>query len=212
MNLFDRACADNPKIFRNDGEVLFCLMCDDKVNAKQMSQVTQHLQTTKHLGNVQRKSKATGNKVQTLLTAIPSQVETQSASNFAMDLTNAFLKSNIALHKIRHPAIKEFIEKHTKFGAPTEYTLRDKCLPKLFDETIEQMKKIAAGKYIWVSIDETTDTEQRAVANFVFGVLGEPDRCYLFNSKVLEATNNYTVSAFLDECVNELSEFQRIRF
>lgn len=146
--LFDLVCADNPKIFRNDGEVLFCLMCDDKVNASQISQVTQHIQTTKHLANVQRKTKTTNTKVQTLLTAMPSQAENQSASNFAMDLTNAFLKSNIALHKITNPAMKEFIEKHTKFAAPTEWTLRNKCVPQLFDETIEQMKRIAAGKYL----------------------------------------------------------------
>lgn len=110
------------------------------------------------------------------------------------------------MHKITNPAIVDFIEKYTKFSAPSETTLRRKCVPKLFDETIERMKQIAANKYLWVSIDETTDVEQRYVANSVFGVLGEPDRCYLFATKVLDATNHNTVAAFFDECVNELSE------
>lgn len=139
--LLERACEAHPKVFRHDGEVLFCLMCDDIVNASQISQVTQHLQTAKHLGNVQRKEKTANPKVQALLSTLPSQTENQSASNFAMDSTNAFLKSNIALHKIANPAMAEFIEKHTKFAAPSETTLRRKYVSKLFDETIERMKK-----------------------------------------------------------------------
>lgn len=43
-----------------------------------------------------------------------------------------------------------------------------------------------------MSIDESTDSEKRFVANFVFGVLGvenERDRNHLFTAKVMEATN-----------------------
>lgn len=72
------------------------------------------------------------------------------------------------------------------------------------------MKQIAADQYIWVSIDETTDCEQRAVANFVFGILGvekERSQSYLFASHVLEgAVNSSTVAQFLDESINQLSK------
>lgn len=121
-----------------------------------------------------------------------------------MDLTRAFLNSNIALHKITNASIVQFIEKYTKFAAPTERTLRRNYVPALYDECINRMKEIAAGQKIWVSIDETTDCEQRYIANFVFGVLGQPDRCYLFAIKQLEATNSSTVATFFDESVSAL--------
>lgn len=68
------------------------------------------------------------------------------------------------------------------------------------------MKQIAADKYIWASIDETTDTEQRCIANFVFGVLVEPDRCYLFASQPLEATNSHLIASFYDATINDLGD------
>ena len=62
-----------------------------------------------------------------------------------------------------------------KLAAQPERTLCRKCVPKLFDDL--------------VSLDETTDVKQR---------------CCLFATKVLEATNSNIIAAFLDECVNEL--------
>lgn len=203
---FQRMSEAYPNTFKYDDKVLFCLICDETVNAKQSSQVNQHIQTGKHAANFRRKNKNSDLKTQQLLSTLPSPAENRSASEFAMDLTRAFLKSNIALHKITNPSVVEFIEKYTKFSAPNITTLRRKCVPELYNECIEQMKKIAAGKYLWVSLDETTDSEQRCVANFVFGVLGEPDRCYLFASKIMDATNSNTIAAFFDETINELSE------
>lgn len=71
------------------------------------------------------------------------------------------------------------------------------------------MKRIADGKYIWASMDESTDSEDRFVANFIFGILGderEQGRCYLFASEVLTSVNSSTMATFFDECVNLLSE------
>lgn len=85
--------------------------------------------------------------------------------------------------------------------------MRNKYLPQLYDETVEKMKQIATSQYIWVSLDETTDCEQRYVTKFVFGVLGverEYSRSYLFAAKVLEVVNHKTIAAFFDECINEL--------
>lgn len=90
----------------------------------------------------------------------------------------------------------------------SESTLRTKYLPIFYDECIEKMKMIAAGNFIWISVDESTDSEQRLVANFVFGELNverERGRSYLFASQVLEATNSSTVATFFDECIAQLS-------
>lgn len=94
-----------------------------------------------------------------------------------MDLTKTFIESNIPLHTIRQPSMVKFLEIHTKYGVPSESTLR-KCIPKIYNECMNKMKGIAANKYLWVSIDETTDSEERYVANFIFGVLGV-DRSYV---------------------------------
>lgn len=106
----------------------------------------------------------------------------------------------------------EFLEKHTEFAVPSEKKLRDSCVPLIFDEYIGKMRAIAAGNYIWISIDETTDCEQRYVINFVFGVLGlerERGKSYLFSSAVLEAANHSTIATFFDDTVNDLSEWKQ---
>lgn len=162
-SILETAFIIHTNIFRHYGSVLFCLVCDENVNAKQSSQIAQLLHTAKHIGNLKRKTK--GTKTQSLLTTFQTPAENSSASEFAMDLSRAFLESNIAL----------------------------------------RMKRIAAGKYLWVSIDETTDVEQRYIANLIFGIIGESGRSYLFASKVLDATNSNTIASFFDQSINELN-------
>lgn len=207
---YRRMAKEYPGTFRSDDSVLFCLLCDSNVNAKQLCQIKQHLETTKHLDSVERKGKGAANKSQTLLTTLQETTDqNRNSSQFAMDLTKSFLEANIPLHKISHPSIVKFVEKHTKYAAPSETTLRTKYLPVLYNECIERMKKIAFENYIWISIDESTDCQQRFVANFVFGVLGveqERGRCYLFASTVLQAANSSTIATFFDESLKELGQ------
>lgn len=197
-------------VFRSDDSVLFCLVCNDKVNARQMSQVTQHLKTIEHLNAIKRRERNGVSNSQSLLTAFNENSDpNRKTSEFAMDLATCFLKANIPLYKIRNPNIVNFFEKHTKHAVPSEYVLRSKCLPLIYEKCLEKMKGIAAEQYIWISVDESTDSEQRFVANFVFGVLGvesERGRSYLFSSIVLDAVNHSTVATFVDESLKELSE------
>lgn len=150
------------------------------------------------------------NQNQALLTNMSELVDkSQSTSALSMELTACFAQTNIPLHKIRHPAMISFIEKHTKYAAPSEFTLRNKCLPQIYDEVVKKLKTIAENKYIWVSLDETTDCENRYVANFVFGVLDvekEYGHSYLFSSAVLEKVNNVTIARFFDEAINDLGK------
>lgn len=207
---FKRMANTYPNEFRADDSVLFCKMCDIAVTASQKSQVEQHRKTGKHVSSITRKNKTGDNKNQTLLTTMKNDIADtdRNAVEFQKDLTKAFAQANIPFHKITHPAIKELFEKHTKkYALPSVFTLRNKYLPQLFDETVTKMKQIAADQFIWVSLDESTDCEQRYVVNFVFGVMGvmkEFGRSYLFASKVLDAVNNGTIATFFDECINEL--------
>lgn len=207
-----RVVKEYPGQFRCDKDVLFCLMCDIRVSIKQLSQAKQHISTQKHQDAIDRKSGGVKSSSQSLLTTLHETVDkNRDASEFALDLAKCFLESNIPLHKISHPSVANFIEKHTKYAVPSETSLRQKYLPVLYDECIEKMKKIAANNFIWCSIDESTDSEQRFVANFVFGVLNverERGKSYLFASKVLEATNSSTVATFFDECIAQLGKWK----
>lgn len=58
-----------------------------------------------------------------------------------------------------------------------------------------------------MALDETTDTENRNVANFVFGILGnesEKDKSYLLMLEVLERVNHSTVAAFFNNALTIL--------
>lgn len=44
-----------PKVFRADNSDLFCLMCDGVVSANKLFGVKQHLETSKHKRNEERK-------------------------------------------------------------------------------------------------------------------------------------------------------------
>lgn len=209
-SFFYRMTEEFPNTFKTDGSVLFCLLCDTDVPAKQRSQVKQHIDTAKHISSVSRKNNSGRREHQTLLTLPELTDRNPKASEFTMDLATCFLRANIPLHKIRNPNVVNFLEKHTKYAAPSEFNLRNNYHTKKYDDCVERMRKIAADRYIWVSIDETTDCEQRAVANFVFGILGvewHRGRSYLFASSVLEgAVNGSTVAQFFDESINNLSE------
>lgn len=210
-SFFFKVVKKYPNEFQSDGSVLFCKKCDIEVTASQMSQVKQHLKTGKHLASIKRKKLDADGKTQSLLTTIVDQtVETnRDANKFNMDLTNCFVKSNIPLYKLREPTMVNFIEKYTKYAAPSETILRSKYVPKIYEDCVDKMKRIVSGKNIWVSLDETTDIEQRYVVNFVFGILGveeERGRCYLFSSKILDKVNNGTIAKFFDETVCELGK------
>lgn len=206
-SFYRRVAREHQNVFRSDKSVLFCMVCDSNVAAKQMSQVTQHLSTAKHLAGLKRKAADPNQPNQSLLTTLNEN--RPDVGQFAMDLTDCFVKANIPLSNIRNSAVVQFIEKYTKYASPSVFTLRNKILPTIYDDNIGKMKRIADGKYIWASMDESTDSEDRFVANFVFGILGderEQGRCYLFASEVLTSVNSSTMATFFDECVNLLSE------
>lgn len=203
---YRRMVKEYPGVFRADNSVLFCLLCGCDINAKQLFQVKQHLSTGKHLTQVEKKNEhANRSKNQTLITEF-NQIKTKP---FELDLAKCFLNANIPLYKLRNDHVANFLEKYTNNPVPSESLLRSKYVPLIYDECIDKMKKIAAGKYLWVSVDETTDCEQRYIVNFIFGILDEEKergKSYLFAVDILEMVNNETIAAFFDKSVMELGE------
>lgn len=207
----ERMVREYPRTFRADQSVLYCLPCEVKVNATQVFQVKQHIATNMHKDAVERKERKdnpqTGTS-QTLLTQFQTQSQTgPKLSHFNMQLTKTFLETGIPLHKVSYPSMQKFIAEFTSFSAPSESALRKTYVPILYEESLKKMRQKAADNFIWITLDETTDCEQRFVVNFVFGVLGvdeETGRCYLFTMQELESVNSNTIATFFNDGLNLL--------
>lgn len=128
-----------------------------------------------------------------------------------MDICIAFVEANIPLYKCGHPSVRNLFEKYIKQPIPSERLLRAKYVPLLYDQCIDQMRAKAADKHIWVTLDETTDSEQRIVANFIFGLMEgvgenceERGKCYLLNIGLLDKANANCVSTFFVDSMSLL--------
>lgn len=107
-------------IFACDGGILFCKVCEIKVNSVRRFTVTQHLKTDKHIRAVHRKNE-NKSKFQQLLPNIPDKFM------FAKDLCNTLLLTNIPLEKLGNRHVHLFLEKYTGKDIPSVSLLR-KCI------------------------------------------------------------------------------------
>ncbi|KAE9522223.1 hypothetical protein AGLY_017381 [Aphis glycines] len=178
-------------IFAFDGSVLFCKICEVKIKCEKRFSVTQHLSTEKHIRASNRQNK---NATQQLITT-PTR-----KSDFFKDLCEAFLKSNIPLEKLGNPHLRLFLEKYINKDIPSVSTLRKTYVNDCYEDTMNEIRNQILNKKIWVSIDETTDTEGRYVANVIIGTLltDGPGKKFLIASEVLEKANHTTISKLFD--------------
>lgn len=159
----------------------------------------QHIGTTKHDTAANRNKDS--QKTQTLLT----EHQQPKINQFNLDLCKSFLEANIPLKKVSHPSIIRLFETYTKNSMPCESILRQKYVPMLFDNCMETLREKAKDKYIWVSLDETTDSKQRMVANFVFGIMdsdensSERGKSYLLNMTTVDAANANNMAKFFND-------------
>ena len=195
-----RMVRDYPDTLRTDDSILFCKICECALpGATKISHIKQHISSVKHKQNIP--STTTSTARQTLL---KETFVDQKTNEFSMDLCKTFIEANIPLKKTSHPSVVSFLEKYTGKTIPSESTLRQKYVPILYKECIENLREKSKDKYIWVSIDETTDVDQRMVCNFIFGILdgdeksSERGKCYLLNMEVVETANASTMAAFFN--------------
>ncbi|KAF0749156.1 DUF659 domain-containing protein [Aphis craccivora] len=131
-------------IFASDGGVLFCKMCEIKpLIVKLKNSSTQSFITT------------------------PSSRK----SDFNKDLCKALLKSNIPLEKLSNTHYRSFLEKYVDKDISSVSTLRKTYVDDCYHETMDEIRDEVQSKKIWVSIDETTDSGGRYVANVIIGTL-----------------------------------------
>ncbi|VVC26306.1 Hypothetical protein CINCED_3A003497 [Cinara cedri] len=105
------------------------------------------------------------------------------------------LSANIPLNKLSNVQFKQFLEKYTVKQIPAITTLRKCYVDEIHSETMNKISNDITGKKIWVSINETTDSLGRSIANVVIGTLETdgPGQTFLLNSEVLTKANHSTI-------------------
>lgn len=118
----------------------------------------------------------------------------------------AFLSADIPLYKLTDPVLKSFLENYTKRPIPAQSTLRQSYISKCYEKTIIKIRDELKDDKIWVSIDETTDSSGRFIANVVVGPLRkEPvNKSFLLTSEQLQQTNHSSIAKLFTESLNLL--------
>ncbi|KAL4135150.1 hypothetical protein QTP88_006793 [Uroleucon formosanum] len=157
--------------------------------------ITQHISRDKHLRALNtKKEKEDNEKTQMFL-------NTTTNSSFNSELCYMMLLANIPISKLKHPDVRNFLFKHIGKIIPDESTIRKYYVSNCYNDTINNIRAYLKDKKLWISIDETTDVEGRFVANVIIGSLelGCPGKTFLFNTELLEKTNNSTIMKLFDK-------------
>jgi len=79
--------------------------------------------------------------------------------------------ANIPMNKLNNKHFREFLTKYCKKTIPDESTLRKGYFNSCYENTLAKIRDTITDQKIWVSIDETTDSVRRNVANVIVGTL-----------------------------------------
>lgn len=79
-------------------------------------------------------------------------------------------------------------------------------MPELYQSLLCRLREKIKNKNIWVSIDETCDSQNRNIANFVVGVLDSDNvsQPFLLNLADLDQVNHSTIAAYFNNSLTLL--------
>jgi hypothetical protein len=99
------------------------------------------------------------------------------------------------------PEFRSFLEKYCKQHIPYELKLRKYYLRICYEETLKNIRGNIRDAFIWVAVDETTDSVVRFQVKIVAGNLDIEVPChpYLICFKVLQHTNYSIVVRFVND-------------
>ena len=106
------------------------------------------------------------------------------------------MSANIAFHKLENEEFKDFLDKYTKKKIPSPM-----CLTKVMEcegkAMLQKVKGKLNGQFLYIAIDETTDSNRRPMCVVLAGSLNSndntPSRLYMIDFVNLGTTNNVTV-------------------
>ncbi|KAE9542367.1 hypothetical protein AGLY_003494 [Aphis glycines] len=164
---------------------------------KKKISIKQHISRIKHKNGIERKHLK---QSQSFLTT------SSKKSTFNYDLCQALLSVNIPLHKISNELFRAFLEKYTHKSIPDESTVRKTYVVRCYEDCINKIRSYCENQKLWISVDETTDSVGRYVANVIVGTLevGGPGKIFLLNSEILEKANHTSIAKLLDTSLHIL--------
>lgn len=202
--------------FKSDGAGgLYCLMCERGIDASKKSLFVQHWATKDHGDNCEKKAlkgeennNMDNNSQQQMLTEMDS-----SKKQYSMLVVKAWTSANIPYNALNNKHVRKLLATNSNGIVPSESSVRQTYMPRLYDETIDMIRKELKGKKIWCSIDEASDATGRFIACFVVGELSnkKDNKAYLFNMKALHAVNYKTISNFFNDSIDLLWGLEKKR-
>jgi uncharacterized Zn finger protein (UPF0148 family) len=190
-------------VFRTDGKILYCKLCDSKVGSDRKFNVQQHIDTAKHKAAIKQKQSKNKFDLQKTQQQLLSNTK---KSSFNKNVCYALLSANIPLNKLNNHNFKSFLEKYTSKEIPNQTTLRKGYVNDIYEDILVKTRSFKFGKKIWVSIDETTDSAGLYTASVIVGTLelNGPGHVFLLNCAELEKSNQITIAKLFDNSMHIL--------
>jgi len=176
-------CVENSAFSFTNGK-LKCNVCEyyfESIDAHHFNYTIQRHQErqihTNNLSKTSNKSKSSEN-----LNKI-EKTKRETIDDFLMCLTSAFLSADIPLEKLLNENLKSFLFQYTHFNIPTPSHLREKIVPKVYEESLQKVRQAIGSNKVYVMFDESSDSLQRSVMNVLVGVLdGKPNKPFLIST------------------------------
>ncbi|XP_065214416.1 uncharacterized protein LOC135842640 [Planococcus citri] len=180
-----------------ENNTLSCLCCGVRLGMDSDSEVRRFI-TVQHLGTPKHKN---------AIELYNSQQKLNfEKDTFSLDICQAFVAADIPIYKLNHPVLRECWEKYCGRKLPDQSTIRKNYLNETFEATMECIRQEIGDSNIWVSIDETTDSMGRYIANVIIGKLNgtESGRPLLLNVVQLQKANFQTIAALFNDSMSLL--------
>lgn len=188
-----------------DMAAAFCQACEKAITVDMKSQLIQHLKSKLHGKNTTVKNKSSLIQLQ-LEDLHKDKNKLTKAEVMAKELCEVFLSCNIPWSKLDNPKMHQFLETYTGLSIPDESTLRKRHLSDCYTDVMVNIRHELEDSPVWISVDETTDTVGRCVANVLMGKLSNEtfSRPYLVNCTFLEKPDSSSVSRLVNDTLHLL--------
>ena len=154
---------------KTDGKILLCIFCHIPVNPKKASYITQHFSSQKHIKAVENNSISP-----TISNASPTFVQEANfplQKQFSSDICESMICSNIPLYKLESRKFRLFLQKYTSYTIPSRSTISNQYIKPLYDQKIASIQNKFKNQYLWLSVDETTDSAGNHATIILAGIL-----------------------------------------
>ncbi|XP_066473343.1 uncharacterized protein [Tiliqua scincoides] len=210
----DRAVEFKSEGFVVSGGILFCKYCNYRLDYRRKDSLQKHCQSEKHM------TRKLGVKTESSLAMLEETLQNSkkvkdSKDEFILDTVEAFIKANIPVEKLDHPAIRAWLNKYVQGSGdlPSANRLRQHYIPAVGEKKRQEIQSELKDSDIFIFCDESTDKNGSCVFNILMrrSTFAPDAKTHLAASVVLDAANaaNYA-NAVLDTLENYSIDRQRV--